>query len=121
MFLWSCGVRLARLWTPIPHRTADRSWLSVAVIAGYFFLFYLAMAVGLWRIGRTVLGWRWWSIATLAITLSIVHSVYWSNIRMRAPIVPGLAIIAAAGVGNRRPLAGAPPLANADDTPCGLP
>jgi hypothetical protein len=115
MFLWSCGVRLARLWTPLPHRTADRSRLSVAIVAGYYGLFYLAMSVGLWRIGRAVFGWPWWPIWTLAITLSIVHSIYWSNMRMRAPIIPGLAIIAAAGVGKRRPLP------NADDTPCGLP
>jgi hypothetical protein len=115
MFIWSCGVRLARLWAPVPHLTANRSWLSVAVIGGYYGLFYLAMSVGLWRIGRDVFAGPWWPILTLVITLSIVHSIYWSNIRMRAPIVPGLAIIAAAGVGKRRPLP------KADDTTCGLP
>lgn len=115
MFLWSCGVRLARLWTPLPHRTADRSWLSVAVIGGYYGLFYLAMSIGLWRIGHSGFAGPWWPILTLVITLSIVHSIYWSNMRMRAPIVPGLAIIAAAGIGKRRPLP------TVDDTPCGLP
>ncbi len=95
-FLWSCLVRLGRLWTPIPHRTADRSWSSVAAIAVYYSFFYFAMLVGLWRLGRTALGAKWWPIWTLAITLSLVHAVYWSNLRMRAPIVPGLAIIAAA-------------------------
>jgi hypothetical protein len=101
-FAWSCAVRTARLWTPIPHHTPDRSWPEVIAIGIYYVLLYLAIAVGLWRLGRQVLGGRWWPIWTLAVTLTLVHTVYWSNIRMRAPLVPGLAIIAAAGL-TRKP------------------
>ncbi len=96
-FLWSCAVRLGRLWTPMPHHTPDRSWLGVAAIGSYYVIFYVAMLAGLWRLRSVVLGYKWWPLLMLAVTLSVVHAVYWSNLRMRAPIVPALAIIAAVG------------------------
>lgn len=102
-FIWSCFVRLGRLWTPLPHRTPERSWPMVAALAGYYVLFYGAVAIGLWRLGREALSSRWWPIWTLAITLSLVHAVYWSNMRMRAPIIPGLAVLAVAAWAHRPP------------------
>jgi len=33
----------------------------------------------------------------LAIALSGVHAVYWSNLRMRAPAIPWVALLAAVG------------------------
>lgn len=43
--------------------------------------------------------WTWPTIATVAVAagLAAVHLVYWTDIRMRAPIVPTLAILAARG------------------------
>ncbi len=96
MFAWSCLVRVARLWTPLPHRTADRSWIVVAPLAAYYVVFYIVMLAGIKRLGMSVLTDRWWPIWTLAITLTIVHAVYWSNMRMRSPVIPGMALIVAA-------------------------
>lgn len=98
MFLWSSLVRVYRLWTPFPHRTDDRSWLAVVAIGGYYTVFYIMIALGLWRLGREILQPRWWPVLTLVATLTLVHAVYWSNIRMRAPAIPCLAIIAAAAI-----------------------
>ncbi len=44
--------------------------------------------------------WRWPMITTIAVAagLAAVHTVYWTDIRMRAPIVPTLAILAANGL-----------------------
>ncbi|MHB1561374.1 MAG: hypothetical protein ACYC61_28335, partial [Isosphaeraceae bacterium] len=41
--------------------------------------------------------WRWPSIAApLAVVgLTLVHTLFWTDLRMRAPIVPAIAIIAA--------------------------
>ncbi len=41
--------------------------------------------------------WRWPDLAApLAIIgLTLVHSVYWTDLRMRAPLVPAIALIAA--------------------------
>jgi 4-amino-4-deoxy-L-arabinose transferase-like glycosyltransferase len=97
-FLWSCLVRVYRLWTPLPHRTDDRSSIAVLAIGSYYTALYLAIACGLWRLGREIFQPKWWPILTLLATLTLVHAVYWSNIRMRAPAIPALAIIAAAAI-----------------------
>ncbi len=38
----------------------------------------------------------------LAIALTGVHLVYWSNMRMRAPVTPLLALVAAVGLSGRK-------------------
>jgi hypothetical protein len=101
MFLWSCVVRVFRLWTPIPHRTPNRSWMVTITVGCYYSILYAAALLGLWKLGREILRSKWWPMWTLVLTLTIVHAVYWSNIRMRAPAIPVLAIIAAAAI--RRP------------------
>jgi hypothetical protein len=41
--------------------------------------------------------WRWPRIAAPLVVagLSMVHSVFWTDLRMRAPIIPAIALIAA--------------------------
>ena len=39
--------------------------------------------------------WHW--AVSLAIALTAVHSVYWTDMRMRAPIIPMLCVAAAWG------------------------
>ncbi|EMI18060.1 transmembrane protein [Rhodopirellula maiorica SM1] len=97
MFVWSCFVRLGRLWSPMPHHVAGRSWPPIVIVTLYYLAFWFATIVGLYRIGRVVLAPSWWAIIALVITLSAVHSIYWSNLRMRSPMIPSLAVIAAAG------------------------
>ena len=104
MFVWSCVVRCARLWSPFPHQTEQRGWTTVAVAGVYYVLFYIAAIIGIMKLGKRLLRSNWWPVWTLAIALSGVHAVYWSNLRMRAPIVPALAILAAAAL-LRRPKA----------------
>ena len=36
----------------------------------------------------------------LILNFTLVHLVYWSNMRMRAPLVPLIALIAARGLGQ---------------------
>jgi 4-amino-4-deoxy-L-arabinose transferase-like glycosyltransferase len=84
--------RLGHFWSvapaasvyPAPARIATLVWtlpLFVALVAGLF-----QPAV-----------WSWPRIAApLAILgLTIVHAFYWTDLRMRAPIVPAIAVIAA--------------------------
>ena len=40
-------------------------------------------------------GWR--AVLLLPVAFTAVHAVYWSNARMRAPVVPAVAVLAAAG------------------------
>ena len=101
-FAWSCLIRLGRLWGPLPHHTAGRSWFKVTAVGVYYLLLYTAVFFGLQRAGRAVVAAPWWPIWTLAITLSVVHAIYWSNLRMRAPIMPALAAIAAIVIAPRQ-------------------
>ena len=41
----------------------------------------------------------------LIVTLTAAHAIYWTDLRMRAPLVPSLALLAASGIsalGGRR-------------------
>ncbi len=41
----------------------------------------------------------------LVVALSVTHAVYWSNLRMRAPAMPFIAIVAAYAFTSRKNLA----------------
>ena len=60
--------------------------------------FWLALIVALWQRES----WHWPRVAAIAMIagLSAVHALYWTDLRMRAPIVPALALLAASA---RRP------------------
>ncbi|MDY0170221.1 MAG: glycosyltransferase family 39 protein [Thermoguttaceae bacterium] len=103
-FAWSCLVRAGHFWSPLPYRLSpDESSLRRAarygVAAWYAAVFTLA-AIGLGPvlfrengIRRSVFAWS--LLAALALTA--VHTFYWSNLRMRAPLIPLVAIAAAEG------------------------
>ena len=54
---------------------------------------WVALALGLARRDT----WRWPGVAAAAIILALtaVHLAYWTDLRMRAPMVPAIALIAA--------------------------
>lgn len=99
-FLWSCGVRVGWLWRPIPqklaaHETAGRRWQRYAVGLWYSALYLLVMMGGKQLVNRSIPSWKWGLL--LGIATTVTHAVYWSNIRMRAPLIPVLALYAACG------------------------
>ncbi len=95
MFVWSCIVRLGRLWSPLPHRTAARRGTAVTAVAGYYLMLFTAVLVGGIRHRKELRRATWVAGILLAIAFSAVHLVYWSNMRMRAPVTPLLALLAA--------------------------
>jgi len=71
---------------------------------------YVLAAIGVWRLSRGSVGkahpttlfqppWIWGVLVVLAFTA--VHTFYWTNLRMRAPLMPFVAIVAAAGMPRR--------------------
>ncbi|MEM6470370.1 MAG: hypothetical protein AAF802_12510 [Planctomycetota bacterium] len=96
MFVWSCLVRAGRFWSPLPYLVGDRSTIAISVVAVYYTIIILAVLIALVRWRTRILGPRWWAIGLLVFALTAVHAVYWSNLRMRAPVMPGLAIVAVA-------------------------
>ena len=102
MFVRACIVRLGRLWQLVPHQvdpheSVGRRAARVAV-GGWYAVGTLLALGGIWRLGRGLVQppWAWGTILVLSVTA--VHLVYWTNMRMRAPLIPQVALLAGLGV-----------------------
>lgn len=102
MFVYSCVIRAYRLWKPFPYQTDGRGRLGVIVVGMYYCFLYVVALYGLYKVCRQANRFRWWSILALLLTLTCVHAVYWSNLRMRAPAIPAIALLVGAAVGMPR-------------------
>ena len=91
-FVRASVARLGRFWGFAPAG-AVYSRATRAVTLAWTAPLWIALALGLTR--RDL--WRWPGVAAPAIVLALtaVHSIYWTDMRMRAPIVPAIALIAA--------------------------
>jgi hypothetical protein len=102
MFAYSCLVRVGRLWGVLPHQldageSPSRRGERYAVAIWY--LLELALAVvGLWALGRRAWSSPWIWGTLLLVSFTAVHSVYWTDLRMRAPLMSVVAVLAAGGV-----------------------
>ncbi len=95
--------RITQLWSPLPNRlTADESTgrrLLRYGTAAWYVGVYLLAAVGVWRLRWRLFKQPWvWGVL-LCFAFTAVHTLYWCNLRMRAPLMPFVALVAAAGVG----------------------
>lgn len=101
-FAYSCLVRVGRLWAVLPHQlTADESparrAMRYAVALGYTAELALA-GIGLCLVGRKSLASPWVWGMLLVVSYTAVHALYWTDMRMRAPLESVVALLAAAGV-----------------------
>lgn len=100
MFLRSCLYRESRLWgvlpLALPTQGASEARGRYAVAAFYAVEFFLAL-VGLYTLGRKLLTTPWLFGLLLAFSFSLVHALYWTDMRMRAPVMPAVALAAALG------------------------
>lgn len=110
MFVALSAYRVAQLWSPLPNlTTADESGLRrvlrYPVAAWYSGVFAMALAAAFasrqssatWKsLVAQWLGSPWIQGVTLCLVFTAIHSVYWSNLRMRAPLMPFIACAAAA-------------------------
>lgn len=102
-FVELCWLRVKRFWNVFPGGSdAESLPLFVRWGMAVFFVAELSLAaLGLWRLRRDE--WRaWWPLVLLVVSFALVHVVYWSNLRMRAPVEPVLALLAARGFVGRR-------------------
>jgi hypothetical protein len=106
LFLRACALRFVLFWNVVPL-LPSRSTLPQSVVwalcAGYVAELIL-FVVGLVSLVRT---WdrRWVLPLCVILNFTLAHLVYWSNMRMRAPLVPLIALVAAYGLStffNRR-------------------
>jgi hypothetical protein len=94
IFVTSCLVRVYRLWTPLPYAAEQRALWQRLAIGAYYTLLYAAALLGLAKMGSRLRSSIWWPIPALLLALTLVHAVYWSNMRMRAPAIPAIAMLA---------------------------
>jgi len=119
-FAYSCLVRAGRFWGLMPHQLdagegPARRWgrrvvgvwyLAETALAALGLVVVLKRGLGqddrsrpdaTGRAGssRPWTGWLWGLL--FAATLTGIHAIFWSNMRMRAPLVPVVALAAVAG------------------------
>jgi hypothetical protein len=93
------GTLLGRFWNVAPLATATEirpPYVRLAI--GIFYsMLYVLVVVGLIRLWSA--DWQAWvPIFTLIAGFTAVHALYWADMRMRSPLVPALALLAARAV-----------------------
>jgi hypothetical protein len=103
-FAQAAWLRVRRFWNPVPLGPAGAS--VGPVVRGAVGVFEsLFLLLGLAGVLRSLSDRRtrgaWLAPALCAAALTLVHAVYWSNARMRAPLVPLVAVAAVAATWPR--------------------
>lgn len=100
-FLRASALRLAYLFSPMPHRFGTAQSTSQTLVRFGIALFYLAefafaLAAVFYLRGRLLQSPWLWGVS-LIVCFATVHLLYWTDMRMRAPFVPVIALLAASG------------------------
>jgi hypothetical protein len=102
MFLRACVYRLSRFWgvlpLALPQDTPRERMLRYAIAAFYSVELSLAL-LGAWHLRRDLRASPWLFALLLAASFTLVHTFYWTDMRMRAPVMPAVALAAAVGAG----------------------
>jgi hypothetical protein len=105
MFVRACGRRFLHFWSVVPNVRSDASLPTFAVwsVGIYYGILFASLAGGLARIVTGHVDRRRWLIpAVLIAGFCGVHLLYWSDARMRAPVMPEIALVAVCGLCCRR-------------------
>ncbi len=103
MFVRACLLRFRRFWSLAPQGGTG-STIPPSVrqpIAVFYGGVFLLAAIGLLRVIFSKPD-RWVPLILLIVTFVSVHLVYWSNARMRSPVVPVISLLAARSMSLRR-------------------
>lgn len=109
-FLKACRLRFLSFWSVKPGGEWVGSvpqWLQL-LIAGWYSSAWIGFAFGLLSLARLSKHSnpqrdRWGPIVLLVLSLLLVHLFFWTDARMRAPVMPAIALIAVAWVPKGRP------------------
>jgi 4-amino-4-deoxy-L-arabinose transferase-like glycosyltransferase len=84
--------RLARFWSIAPAMAVYKPFVRYTT-AAWTLPLWIALGLGLCRSPS----WRWPQITAplMLVGLTLVHAFYWTDLRMRAPVVPAIAVLAA--------------------------
>lgn len=94
--------RTLKFWAVLPQQREEREstsrMLMRYLVASWYALIFVAAICGLWRLGLHSFYDPWVSGLAIIFGLTVVHSIFWSDLRMRAPLMPIIAVFATAGV-----------------------
>ena len=98
LFLRACLWRIARFWDVVPRGPhVSRLPRPALWLIGAFYALVLGSALlGIWWIGRYAIC-QWLPLLGLLVAVGLVHTVYWTDMRMRAPLTPMIALLSAQG------------------------
>jgi hypothetical protein len=94
-FLHSVVHRVVSFWRAFPHAIDPFPWPIRLSCAAIYVPEFLLMIIALAQ--RSVWRWPLVLLPTALGSFTLVHAIYWSDMRMRAPIMPAIAILAALG------------------------
>lgn len=105
-FAYACFVRVVRFWSIVPNSKERGSRTQTIIGMGSAFwygLLFLAAITGLSRIGKICFSCpefrlralrQFMPAVLLVVAFQGLHLLYWSNMRMRAPLVAVIALLA---------------------------
>jgi 4-amino-4-deoxy-L-arabinose transferase-like glycosyltransferase len=100
-FALSSVVRAGRLFQPIPNQVSGNEGnMNRAIRYGigvWYFLVGGGLVIGLWSVRRDLRSTRHMPTLLLVFAFVGLHTFYWSNMRMRAPLMPALSVLVAIG------------------------
>jgi len=100
-FLRGCVIRIGWLWALWPS-TRQATWSAQLSIAVWYGILFFSAIAGFMQLVRSRKPLHGWLPGLLLVTsLTLVHSVYWSNMRMRAPAMPIVGLLAGLGAARR--------------------
>jgi hypothetical protein len=99
-FVRACRYRAATFWAIFPGRSAETGMPQpmLWIIAGGYAALWVGGIVSLGRIAHRGSWVEVWPASSLVLGYFLVHLVYWTDVRMRAPIMPAVAVLVAVGL-----------------------
>ena len=101
---WAALVKAGRLWCPLPHQQHENesvtSHLMRYCVAGWYTTVFGLALYGVWTQRSFLARFPWVWVVFMCLAWTAVHTFYWSNLRMRAPLIPGISLLAALGANS---------------------
>ena len=94
-------LRFRRFWGVLPEGPTAAALPRVIRwgVAMWYAAVIVAMGIGIVRVSLARREWSmWWPALLMIAAFTAVHLVFWTNARMRAPVVPAICLLAARGV-----------------------
>jgi hypothetical protein len=98
-FVQACGLRLRRFWAISAAESESGPAVRVAVSVWYGLLWFglLVERVKAWKLRNSVHSPRQSDLWLVVMSFMLMHSVYWTDARMRAPLMPILIVLSVCG------------------------